>query len=482
MKKAAIVFALIIFSSLLLGCSGCGGGKITTYTIECELNGNVLSGKETLVYYNDTETAVKTLKFNLFANAYREGAKYSPVPEQDKSKAYPNGVNYGGIEIIRVFSGKKELDFSICGKDENILAVTLPEEVYPEEKYTLEIDYKLTLAEVISRTGINDKTINLATFYPILCARDENGFYECLYYSYGDPFYSDCADYQVTLSADSEYIVASSGEKVKSVTSGGKTKTTYKIKNARSFSLVLGKEFESVRKNVGGIDVTYYFYDDESFTYTFEHIVSAVKLFSEKFGKYPYKTYSVVQSEFLQGGMEYPGLVIISDDLEKVSRGEVAIHETAHQWWQTAVGNNEIEYPFLDEALAEYSTVIYYENYPEETLKKDSMIKSAEQTYRTFCSVSDMLYKKTDTSMLRPLGGYKSEYEYVNVTYIKGCLMFEYLRNTIGDEKFFGGLQSYFKEYAMKNATPDDMVGCFERQGADTNGFFNGFFEGKVII
>jgi hypothetical protein len=34
----------------------------------------------------------------------------------------------------------------------------------------------------------------------------------------------------------------------------------------------------------------------------------------------------------------------------------------------------------------------------------------------------------------------------------------------------------------MQNATPQDLVGAFEKVGADSNGFFNGFFEGKVII
>ena len=84
--------------------------------------------------------------------------------------------------------------------------------------------------------------------------------------------------------------------------------------------------------------------------------------------------------------------------------------------------------------------------------------------------------------MLRNLGEFTSEYDYVNMAYVKPCIMYDYLRTTIGDKAFFKGLSKYYKDYSFKQATPDDLVGCFEKIGADTNGFFSSFFNGKVII
>ena len=110
------------------------------------------------------------------------------------------------------------------------------------------------------------------------------------------------------------------------------------------------------------------------------------------------------------------------------------------------------------------------------------MITQAERTYKVFCSVSDKLFGKVDTSMLRSLGEYKSEYEYVNIAYVKPCVMYEYLRTTVGDARFFKALKRYYKTYALSNATPDDLVGAFEKTGADTNGFFQSFFNGEVVI
>ena len=110
------------------------------------------------------------------------------------------------------------------------------------------------------------------------------------------------------------------------------------------------------------------------------------------------------------------------------------------------------------------------------------MIKSCEDTYKNYCTVHDKIFGKADTSMLRSLGEFKSEYEYVNIAYIKPCIMYDYLRKTIGDGKFFNALEKYYKNYTFKNATPDDLTGAFEKTGAGTNGFFDSFYSGKVIL
>ena len=84
--------------------------------------------------------------------------------------------------------------------------------------------------------------------------------------------------------------------------------------------------------------------------------------------------------------------------------------------------------------------------------------------------------------MTRALPEYSSEYEYVNIAYVKSCIMFDYLRQTVGDAKFFAGLQRFYDENAFKTATPESLIGAFERAGANANGFFESFYDGKAII
>ena len=485
MKKTGLSFLLAIafalcFLPFYLGCKSTP--KNTTYNITCSLENNVLQGVERVDFYNDTDNAYSELKFNLFGNAFRKDAVYKPISNQYLARAYPNGLSYGDMKIKSVKQGGKPIDFYIGGQDENVLCVKLLGEVFPNERACVEIEFTLKLANVVSRTGYTDKTINLGNFYPVLCAIDEQGFYECVYYPIGDPFYSDCADYTVEFKCDKNYVVASTGKEIFCNQHGDLATYKYIAPNVRSFSLVLSKQFKCEQASVNNTTIKYYYYNDQNPEQNLEYAVKSLRLFNGLFGEYPYEQYSVVQTEFLQGGMEYPSLVMISDSLEPESFGEVIVHETAHQWWQTVVGNNEIKYGFLDEGLAEYSVVLFYENHPEYNLKREDMIRSAETTYKVFCSVQDKLLGGVNTVMNRSLFEFKSEYEYVNMAYLKPCIMYEYLRKTVGDQNFFKSLKRYYKEYSFLNATPDELVGVFEKIGTNANGFFYSFFDGKVVI
>ncbi len=484
MKKLNFFLTAVVILFSLFTVS-CGQERVqrSRYEIECELIGNVLYGKEEVQFYNHSDNAFVSLKFNLFANAFRKGAKFSPIAQQYDTKAYYAGKNYGEIKINQVKNDKSaQLDFAITGEDENVLEVYLTEEVFPEEWATVYIEYEMIIPEVIARTGINRSTINLANFYPILCGIEDESFYECVYYANGDPYYSDCADYKVTFTCDETFVVASTGKIDSMATSNNKKSSCYSIENARSFCLVLSKEFEMVSEQVNGVEVNYYFYKDAYPHKSLKYAVDSMKYFDKAFGKYPYQNYSIVQTEFIQGGMEFPALVMISDELEEKAYGEVIVHETAHQWWQTTVGNNEIQYGFLDEGLAEYSVVLFYENHPEYGLKRQTLIESSEKTYKIFCSVYDKLFGNVDTSMMRSLKDFSSEYEYVNIAYVKPCIMYDNLRKTMGDEKFFSALKSYYGKYSFSNASPDCLVAEFEKQVKDVAGYFYSFFDGKVII
>ena len=482
-KKTLITLSLAALAVVAVTFfTGCGGGKRTSYQIDCEFDGKTVFGTEKVEFYNDTDNAFSELKFNLFANAFRKDAAFSPVSAQYRYQAYKWGEDYGGIEISGVRVGGETADFSVGGEDMNVLYVSLKTEVFPNEKATAEIDFKTDIAKVIARTGINADTVNLANFYPVLCGIEDGAFYECVYYANGDPFFSDVADYTVNFTRDKALVAAASGERVSETESDGKITTCYKIQSARSFALVLSEKFDVIKNKVGDTDVLYYYYNDADAENSLKIASDALLFFGEKWGKYPYKTYSVVQTPFVQGGMEFTALTLISADLESAAYKEVIVHETAHEWWQTVVGNNEIRHPFIDEGLAEYSVVLFYENHLDYGYTRETLIKSAEQTYKLFCSVYAKIVGNVDTTMTRSLPEYSSEYEYVNIAYVKACIMFDYLRQQAGDDLFFAGLRRFYEENAFKTATPQSLVGAFERAGANSNGFFESFFSGKAII
>ena len=481
-----ITFAILLSLLIVLPAvplTGCGNsGSRTTYEINCEFDGERVSGTETVSFFNSTDNSFKELKFNLFANAFRKGAKYSPISAQYYHQAYKWGDSFGGMEISYVKAGGEPVEFTVGGEDMNILSVPLKKEVFPDERATVEIGFTTDIAKVVARTGINGDTVNLANFYPILCGIENGCFYECVYYANGDPFFSDTADYTVNFTRDKKYFAAASGKKVREKTDGEKIVSRYEIENARSFAFVLSDKFQIMKGRSGDTEILYYYYSDGTPDKSLSAAKQALDFFGDKWGEYPYETYSVVQTPFVQGGMEFTALTYIGADLESAAYKEVIIHETAHQWWQTVVGNNEIKHPFIDEGLAEYSVVLFYETHPDYGFTRGSLIKSAEQTYKLYCSVYDKIAGAVDTTMTRALPDYTSEYEYVNIAYVKACIMFDYLRQTAGDAKFFAGLKTFYRENAYKIATPESLVGAFERAGANSNGFFESFFDGKVII
>lgn len=438
-----------------------------------------LSGTVNFTYYNSTENEIKDLKFNLYGNAFREGAKHAPVSSAYTNKAYYDGVNYGSMTVQEV---ENCTGWNVGGEDENILTVTLLTPVYPEESVQISITYTLELAKVKHRTGVTKNTVNLGNFYPVLCAYSQEGFVECPYYSCGDPFLSECADYTVTVDLPAAYTAATSGKLENESTAGERVKRTYSVKNARDFAMVLSDKFEVATQNVNGVQVSYYYYSDTSPQVSLTAACESVKYFSQTFGNYVYPTLCVVQTGFCYGGMEYPALTMISDELDSDNNVYTIVHENAHQWWYAMVGSDQINCAWQDEGLAEYSSLMFFENHPSYAFTRTGLLGSATKSYRAYYTVYNQIFGEADTSMNRHLKDYESDYEYTNIAYFKGLIMFDMLRQAIGDDKFAAGLKNYFEGNVFKIASCDDLFGCFINGGNDLEGFFNSFTEGKIVI
>ena len=432
-----------------------------------------------LSYYNGTEAILDELCFHLYPAAFRDGARFSPVPKDAVSSAYPAGLSYGGIEIGKTTLGGAEVATSIEGEDEDILVVKMSGEgLYPTERAELTVDFTLTLPEIRHRFGYQGSRVNLGNWYPIACAFEDGNFVTDPYYSTGDPFYSDCADYKVSVTVPDGLTVAASGRVTGADNADGTRTFSSEILAARDYAAVIG-EFKMLGSKAGDTDVNYYYISDPEPEKALTAAVDAIKTFSDKFGEYPYESMSSVETQFLQGGMEYPGLAMISDALTGDIYREAIIHETAHQWWYAAVGNDEVRYPWLDEGLTEFSTSIFYRENPAYEVDYEKRIADALGAYVLYFDAFGNA--DSDTSMTRKVCEYDSAFEYTYMTYVKGELMFESLRSVIGDEKFFAGLKDYYSTYKFKTAKPDDLIGCMEKaSGRDLKGFFDSWTEGKV--
>ena len=453
----------------------------TRYEITAEYSpeNKTLAGVTKVTFENSGDNEISVLKFQLYPNAYRENALYKPVSTAYRDSAYYAGESYGEMVISSVNGSK---GWEVMGEDRNILYVYLLQPLYPEDKVVIDIAFMTKLASVNHRTGVTAHTINLGNAFPILCGVKDGGFYECAYYADGDPFFSDCAEYKLRLTLPKEYVLASTGEKVEERTLESKKAYTVSATNVRDFAIVLSAQYRVLRADVGGKSIEYYYYKDEKAEETLAAVTESFAYFEGVFGGYPYPVYTVAETELYCGGMEYPCLSMLSSALDGEARIRAAVHETAHQWWNVAVGSNSLENAWQDEGLAEYSAITFFENYEKYGLRREDAVTDALREYRSYYDVYGSVLGRADTRMTRHLKEFISEYEYRCLSYDKAVVMLDTLRKSVGDKKFFAALKRYYADNLFRNASVADFVGSFERVGLDVYGYFDGFLNGKVIL
>lgn len=489
-KKLVVFFALFVSVLLFSGCFGTNfvskfGTNITNYEINLKLNDNeTISGKQVVNYKNTSSAILNEVYFHLYANSFSETAVNKPVSKLYETQAYPNGKSYGGIEIQNVTQKADECTYSLENTDNDLLKVVLNTPLYPNDFVSIEMEYLITVPNVLHRFGYNDNTINLGNIYPIASVFDGENWDKNPYSSNGDPFYSTLANYDVQLTCNKKYVVACTGNKTNSQQQDGLQTVCINANAVRDFAIVLSEHFDIQKAIVDDIEINYYYYGDEKASQSLETAKKSISTFNNFFGKYPYEQISIVETGFIYGGMEYPNLVMISDNLDKYDDyTNTIVHEIAHQWWYGVVGNNQFENSWLDESLAEYSVLLFYEKNPEYEIKRDVIIQNAITSYTLFVDVYKDIFKEIDTSMNRKLNEYDTEPEYVYAVYVKGLIMFDDIRNIIGDRHFFNCLKKYYKQYSGKIATPDNLIDCFEdTSNKRLKAIFTSYIDGSAII
>lgn len=489
MKKrfAIYILSLIFVVGFLCGCTPKLqkiSDNLNTYDLILNFDDQTktLQGEQTLLYTNKTNVVLSELDFHLYPNAFRSSAKYKPVSLLNYQKAYPNGFSEGKIQINLVKVEDVEQQFKVGGEDENILIVAI-KELYPDESVKVYIEFEVTLPNTIHRFGYGENTYNFANFYPVVCVYD-NGFMTKPYNSNGDPFYSEMANYNVTLNINKDFVLANTGEVLKQTLKEDNITYNIQAKAVRDFAFVLSSKFEVINTTYEDIKINYYYYNETNPNENLEIARDSVKTFEELFGEYPYKVLNVVKTNFLHGGMEYPNLVYIADNIEdKEEYQNVIVHEIAHQWWYNLIGSNAYDNAWQDEGLTEYSTLLFYENNPQYNVDVQERLKATMASYLLFIDVYESVKENVDTSMDRPLDKYNSEMEYVYMTYVKGALMFDAIRDVMGKNNFIKALKFYYSQNIYKIAKPEDLIYAFNKKSnKDMESFINSWIKGNVVL
>jgi hypothetical protein len=190
-----------------------------------------------------------------------------------------------------------------------------------------------------------------------------------------------------------------------------------------------------------------------------EAVVQALPVFTQRFGPLPLTTYTQVEGDFYDG-MEYSALSFVGrsyyalyNDSARNLLVLISVHELAHQWWHTLVGNDPSAEPWLDEALATYSELLFLEAlYPADV--------EWWWAYRVG-------YWQPEGAVNQPVANFMDFRGYVNAAYLRGAQMLQAMRAAVGDEAFFEFLRGYAAERAGRLANSEDFWAAYAGVGGD---------------
>ena len=211
----------------------------------------------------------------------------------------------------------------------------------------------------------------------------------------------------------------------------------------------------------------------------------ATQFFGDVFRPLPYPELAVAEvPQFgVWGGMAFPGLVVLSEDLgfltrETAKRANLNVfavaHEVAHQWWGTAVWPAHAPGALaLVEGLATYSALLYVERALGETRRR-ALFEDLEYFY---------LRNRQPGNEQALVAVDGTRYSDTAVMYHRAALVFYMLSRMVGVDKFLAMLSDFYDEFAFRRVHPTvaDLLSRLEGRGPTVRAFLDEFIHGTAV-
>jgi hypothetical protein len=297
---------------------------------------------------------------------------------------------------------------------------------------------------------------SIANAYPVLARQLEGGWDRRPIESRGDFAVTDVALYDATIDAPVGWELITTGVRVGAEPlREGVRRERFVSGPQREFYLGASFGLDQASAVVDGTRiVSHYQRDDPQAGQRALRVgEQSLRAFNARFGAYPLAELEIVQGAMTQFlGMEYPGVVLIEQELyENNGRGlETTIaHEIAHQWWYSQVGSDAQGEPWLDEGLTSFSQIVYYEAIG------DRRQAAAElQAFRD--SYAGARTGRRDAPLGSPPAALRGVY--VPIVYAKGALFFQALRVQIGEAAFERFLRDYYAAGRYREVSGADLL------------------------
>ena len=390
-------------------------------------------------------------------------------------RLYPNLPQYGGSMGIGPVWVDGERGTSSLRAEDTSLVVPLPEPLKPEGSVTISMTFDVEIPQQSDGYvlfGYSQGVWSLPDAYPLLAVHDGAGWHEDLAPAHGDAVFADAALYDVTLTLPPTLTVGLTGLVLSDTLSSSGQRVQHIVGGPfREFAWLASADFRVSETTAQGATVrSFYLPGDEAAGQAALNTAAAsLRAYADAYGPYPFPEMLVVEAPMRFYGMEYPGLNLIGVSLYREYRAQLedrVAHEIAHQWWYSQVGNDQVNTPWLDEGLAEYSTATYYRQIYGDA-RANTLVNQ-----RWLVPYQLAVEEGRDAIVNQPSAAFGQEYEVV--VYGKAALFFDALRQNLGEETYLAVLREYVDRFRWRIAKPDDLLRVVEEvSGQDVDALYN---------
>ncbi len=489
------------------------------YQIDATLDprSGMLSGRETVQFFNRSPEPIPYLMLHLHQNIHAPGVVRA------REAAVTGGMtierlSVDGVPLFAVDSDD-EPGYRILG---TLLRVQLPRPVAEGGEETVRIDWSFEVPqESAGRMGHSDREIYyIGYWFPKLGVHDDLRGWDADPYTGGAEFYDAFSDYRVAITVPAGWTVMGTGNLLNPSEVFSDQTMERLAAAAESDEVVQVATPEDRRENrvtrqPGAGGLTYHFQADNVRDFTFtasdtqtwsatsalvpdrdgdgaedrvaihsfwreeraplwseqaRYAKHSIEFLSRHTGfSYPWPHMTSVEGDdIIGGGMEFPMMTLIGPYRERGAEAlyGVTVHELAHMWTPLIVGSNEKRHAWMDEGFATYLANrgrldFFAEPGDPEAGSRDSYLEVA---------------RAEQEGMMMQHGDYY-EVGYGTASYAKPATLLVTLRNLLGEEVFWGGVEVYFQEWAFKYPSPWDFFHTIERAaGYDLDWFWSSWY------
>lgn len=433
-----------------------------------------LSATQVMTLHNPAGYTLDHVILRSYSGAYLREDTSPAASEELFSACYGTAFSAGGLVLNTAAVNGEAVDFTWL--DEAHTVLSLPAQWFAGSAVTVELNYTVSIPQCASRFGEDAGIFALGNVFPTLALWENDAWRTDRYCAIGDPFQTGCANWTVRLSLPAGYTVAGTGYPQPAYL-GDAAVYTMQAQAVRDFALVISDQFASASGMADDVLVTAYARDKAAAQRMVKYAQQALACYEQHYGDYVYPTLTLSEVSFPYGGMEYPQLVMIGNEVIAAADDSLEItvaHEVAHQWWYAMVGSDSYNQAWQDESLCEYALLDYVEQAYGAAARMNTAFDRIETAMR--------ITVPRGVTPGSPIDYFQDLSEYSTVVYRRGAALWLAMENLLGKDSLDAALQGYVQQYRFGIATREDITRVLSQAaGQDVSALMEDYLDTYII-